>query len=324
MSGINVCATFGSNLGVPACDVRMGRIKYLILTTSAEMTEADLATSESVQEWMADALVLANSDANKLFAFPFMREATDNTGDPQLGTLADGYEEVLNEAVPKYLLRSTPGFCVQAAMSSFNGWPGKMYIVDENNVFWYKSKTTAAGVPNGGKGWTTAYLYTQPPKFKGSGEVATANTRVTFVINEFKGAVGAVKLEFEVSDLDNLKDVTLKDLEDENASGALNNAFLIGGNVKCEGTDIYAAYADLLNTSNAWRAYTSDGTAIALTSVAKNDTEGGWDIVLNSGEYSALASGTVFYIDLQTPPVLAALATPVTGIEATKLRFVKF
>lgn len=318
MSQINVCATLGGNTGTPACDVRMGRIKYLLLTTSKEFTEANIASTEALELALQAAMLLSNSDANKVFAFPAMRDVTNNTGDPATGTLADGYEEVLNEALPKYLLRATPGTCVQQAMASFNGWNGRLFVIDENNIFWYRDNGS-----NGAKGFSTGYLYTNPPQFKGSADIQTSNTRITFgSIGEFKSGVGAIKIEFEVADLNNLKDVVLDDREDENDSGALNNVFIIGGKIRCEGTDIYAAYSSLLNAVARWRAYKSDGTAITIDTVSLNAGESGWNITLNSTAFNALTSGTVFYIDLATPTTLAAAG--VTGIEGNKLRFVKF
>lgn len=315
---INVCATLGGNLGTPVCDVRMARPKYLLLTTGKEFTESELADSQSLQAALQAAMLLSSSNANKIFAFPEGRDVTDNTGDPNVGNLADGYEEVLNEALPKYLIKSTPGTCVQQRMASFNGWPGKVYIIDSNGIFWYRTTSS-----NGGAGFTCGYLYTNPPKFKGSTEVNTANTRITFgSIEEFKSGVGAVKIDFNVKSLTNTLDVVLDDREDENTSGALNNVFVIGGKILCEGTDIYAAYSAALNNIARWRAYTSDGTAITITSVSLNAGESAWNVTLNSGEFSALDSGTVFYIDLATPDVLKAAG--VTGIEGNKLRFVKF
>jgi len=317
MSGINVCATLGGNTGKPDCDVRMGRIKYLLLTTSKEFTEANIASSEAFEAALQTAMLLANSDANKVFAFPEMRDVTDNSGDPATGTLADGFEEVLNEALPKYLLKATPGVCVQQAMASFNGWPGKVFFVDENNILWYKTTSS-----DGAKGFSVGYLYTNPPKPKGSGDVQTANTRLTFgSIDEFKSNVGAVKLEFNIGDLDNMQDVILTDEETENVSGSLNNTLLIGAKTRCEGTNIYSTYKTLL-TASYWRAYEADGTAISITSVTPVDASSAWQIVLNSSAYNALASGTVFYIDLVVPATLVAAG--IEGIEAIKLRFVKY
>lgn len=317
MAGINICGTLGGNTGRPGCDVRMGRIKYLMLTSGKEFTEGDLASSEAFEAALQASMLLANSDANKVFAFPEMRDVTDNSGDPATSTLADGFEEVLNEALPKYLLKSTPGICVQQAMASFNGWPGKFYFVDENGILFYKITTS-----DGGKGFATGYLYTNPPKPKGSGDVQTANTRLTFgSIDDLKSGVGALKLEFNVADLNNMQDVILTDEEDENVSGALNNTFLIGAHTRCEGTDIYATYKALL-TAARWRAYTSAGVVIAITSVTAVDVSSAWQVVLDSSAYNSLAVGTVFYIDLVVPATLVAAG--IEGIEATKLRFVKF
>lgn len=317
MSSINVCATLGGNTGSPACDVRMGRIKYTLFTTSKVFTSTDIASSEAFQTALQTAMLLANSDANKVFAFPSMRDVTNNTGDPNTGTLADGYEEVLNEALPKYLLKSTPGVCVQQIMASFNGWPGKVYVIDENNILWYKANGT------GTKGFSCGYLYTNPPSWKGSADVQTANTRLTFgSISEFKSGVGALKLGFDVADLNNLKDVILDDRETENTSGALNNVFIIGGKTKCEGTDIYAAYSTLLNNVSAWRAYDASGNDLPISAIALNAGNLGWQITLNPTNFTPLAAGAVFYIDLRPPATLATLG--ITGIEATKLRFVSF
>jgi hypothetical protein len=138
-------------------------------------------------------------------------------------------------------------------------------------------------------------------------------------IDELKSNVGALKLDFSIADLDNMQDVILTDEESENVSGALNNTFLIGAHTRCEGTDIYTTYSALL-TAAMWRAYTAAGDAIALTSVTP--TGGNWQIVLNSAAYNALPVGTVFYIDLVVPATL--VANGIEGIEAIKLRFVKF
>lgn len=315
---ISVCATLGGNLGTPACDVRMGRPKYILLTTSKVFTAANIASSEAFQAALTAALLLSKSDANKVYAFPGLRDITNNTGDPTLGTLADGYEEVLNEALPKYLLKSTPGTCVQQQMASFNGWPGKVFVIDANGILWFQ--TTSSG---GAAGFSCGYLYTNPPAFKGSTDVNTANTRLTLgSIDEFKTNVGAIKLDFSVPALANIIDVVLDDRETENTSGALNNVFIIGGKTKCEGTDIYAAYSAALNNIARWRSYKADGTVISITSVSINAGLLAWNVTINSASFSALSSGDVFYIDLATPDVLHAAG--VDGIEGNKLRFVKF
>lgn len=316
MSGINVCATNARNMGRPGCDYRMGRIKYLGLSVSKEFTEAELETSEGFETALQNAMLLANGNANKIFLFPEMRDVTNNTGDPNTGALADGFEEVLNEALPKYLLKSTPGICVQQAMASYNGWAGKLFFIDENNVLLYKTKTNG-----GGKMFNCGYLYTNPPSPKGSGDVQTANTRVTFgSIDDFKSNVGALKLDFNPADLTQMQDVILTDEEDENVSGALNNTFLIGAKTRCDETNLYTTYKDLL-TLALWRAYQSDGTALSLSGVTPIDGSSAWQVVMTYAVYNALPTGTVFYIDLVPPVTLRG--SDIDGLEAVKIRFVK-
>lgn len=317
MSGINICATLGGNTGKPLCDVRMGRIKHLLPTQSKEFTESDLADSASFRAALQNAMLLSSTSPNKIYAFPEAKDVTDNTGDPNTGTLADGYEEVLNEALPKYLLRSVTGVCVQQAMAAFNGWPGRLYVVDENNVLWFIIKSGG-----GSQAFSCGYLYTNPPKFKGSADVQTANTRVTFgTIDEFKSNVGALKLDFAISSLLNLQSVELVDLEDENDSAiAANNVFIIGGKMKCEGTDIYTAYKTALANGARWRSYKSDNTPIPVTSVTANDSAQGWNVTLDSGTFSGLTPGDVFYIDLKTPDELHGAG--VDGVEGIKIRFI--
>ena len=316
--GINVCATLGGNTGNPPCDVRMARPKYLLLSTSKEFTSGDIQDSASFKVALQAAMQLGNSDANKVYAFPEGRDITDNTGDPTEGSLADGYQEVLNEALPKYLIKSTPGTCVQQIMASFNGWPGKMFIVDANQILWFVQQADGGAV-----GFSVGSLYTNPPKFKGSTEVNTANTRIVFgSIDEFKSNVGAIKLDFNVKSLTNVIDVVLDDRTSGDASGPVSNVFVIGGKILCDGTDIYAAYSAGLNATTKWRSYKADGTPISITTVTLNAGLSGWNVTIDSVAFAALASGDVFYIDLQTPTVLAAAG--IIGIEATKLRFAKF
>lgn len=318
MSGINVCATLGGNMGKPLCDVRMGRIKFLLLTTGKEFTEEDVADSEAFQDALQTAMLLPSSSSNKVFATPEMNEAADNTGDPNTGTLADGYEEVLNEALPKYLLRSVVGVCTQQQLASFNGWPGKVYIIDDQNILWYIVQSSGDS-----KGFSCGYWYTNPPKFKGSGDVQTANTRITFgSIDEFKQDIGALKLDFSITSLINLQDVQLSDLETENISGSLNNVFIIGAKTVCERKNLYDNLSTSLAAVGKWQAYKADGTAITITTVTVNSTKHGWNITLDSTTYNAMSHGDVFYINLADPATLHAAG--IDGYEGKKIRFVKY
>lgn len=314
---INVCTTLGNNTGKSACEVRMKRPKYPLLS-NYEFTAAELASSDALKAAIIRQMLLGNTVAGKAFLFPEMRVTDDNTGDPNVQSLADGYEEVLNEALPKYTLHSTVGVCQQQSMVAFNGWTGGIFPIDADRVFWYRK--TATG---GGKGFSTGNLYTDPPRPGSSAAIQVAKTRVTFgSIDEFKSDLGAVKIDFNIASLLNIVDVILTDVEDAfNSPSTSTNVFIIGGLVKCSGDNIYAAYKDSLNSVLRWRSYRLDTLAsIPITSVAKNDALLGWTITINAASFAALPSGTKFAVDLVTPD---QLSPAVTGIEGTKAVFTK-
>src|SRR4051812_17027846 len=113
---INICATLGGNAGQGDYDVRMGRPKYILPTRSKVFAAADLVDLATFKAALLAAMLLTRDDFNKVFCFPLMRVVDDNTAEATTQSLADGYEEVLNESVPKYTLQSTAGTCQAQAM----------------------------------------------------------------------------------------------------------------------------------------------------------------------------------------------------------------
>ena len=188
---INLTTTLGGNTGRTTGDVRMGRIKIILPTRGKVFTSADIADSESFKAALAAALKESRTSLNKIFVFDGFREAEDNTGDPNVATMADGYEEVLNEAVPKYTLRNTKGAAQQMALTAFNGWNDPVFIVDDKNILWY------IGTSDGGaKGFSTGSFYANPPRFGGTGAISSNLVKLSFgSIEEFKSGIGAMKLD---------------------------------------------------------------------------------------------------------------------------------
>jgi hypothetical protein len=318
MGGINVCVSLGSNQGKDKCEVRMKRPKRLLLG-NYEFTKDELKDSDSLKAAIKRQMLKANTDSGKIFLSPVLRVVTDNTGDPNTQALADGYEEVLNEAIPKYSYQFTAGVCQHQAWAAMNGWGGGNFRVDQDNVFWYR--VTESG---GGKGFSTGNLYTDPPRDGSSGAIAVGTTRITFGdIDEFKSGIGAVKINFNIADLANIVDVDLEDREDAfNSPSTSTNVFYIGGKVVCQGDDIYAAYKTALNNVNRWTAKRLDnGAALTIDSISTDDNLEAWKPVINSAEWAALPSGTKVEINIASPEVLNGYG--VTGIEGGGITFQK-
>lgn len=74
----------------------------------------------------------------------------------------------------------------------------------------------------------------------------------------------------------------------------------------------------MLAVAGAWTAKRLDTNAsVSITTVTADDAHSGWDITLDNG--TAIATGTKIEINLASPAALAALGTPVTGIEGIKV-----
>lgn len=310
---INLTTTLGGNTGKTAGDVRMGRIKTLLFTRGKEFSEDDRADSESFEAAAEAAMLLSRESINKLFAFTGFREADNNTGEPNVQALADGYEEVINEAIPKFTLKHTTGTAQLQSLVAFNGWNDTVFVVDDKNILW-GVKTSSNGV----KGFSVGHLYTTPPNFGGSGAINTAITKISFgSLEEFKSGLVALKLDFNVADLTDIVDVEL-----EEVAAASGYAFKIGAKTKYAGTDIYEAFQDLLAVAGAWKAeLVSDGSTVDIASVAKDGTNKGWTVTLDNTP--VIATDAKVKINLVDPTALAALGTPVTGIEGIYVKVIK-
>lgn len=309
---INLVATLGGNTGKTLGDVRFGRIKAMLFTRGKVFTAEELADSESFKAALEEAMQLSRISVNKLFLFEGFREADDNTGDPNVAALADGYEEVLNEALPKYVFRNTKGIAQQQALVAFNGWQDGVFLIDDKNILFYK------GNNGGAKAFSVGYLYATPPRPGGTGAINTNQVRLTMgSVDEFKTNIGAVKLDFNVADLMNIVDVQLLEV-----GAAAGYVFKIGAETKYAGTNIYESYADALAQVGAWKATRLDtGANVTVSAVAKNAVLKGWDVTLDNA--AAIAADVKIKIELVDPAALAELATPVEGIEGMYVRVVK-
>lgn len=311
----NVCGTLGANTGKPQCDVALGSIKYILLTQGKEFTESELTDATTLKAAIKAAMLGVRGTSGKVYLFPYVNESEDNSGDAVVGSLADGFEKTLLDAVPKYIMRSgAVGFSQNQAMCAFNGFSGKMYIIDSNNRFAYRIKSD-----DGGKGFAVGDVYTNPPKFGNTAAINTVQTRVTFAsADELKlPSIGLVQLDFNITDLVNIEDVQIV----EKAARA-TNVVTVGGKTVYGSVDIYDAYADALNATARWDVTNlTTGASMTITSVAKDATNKGWDITIDSTEFSALASGTKVAVNIKDPATLEGAG--VTGIEGIQIVYTK-
>lgn len=315
MAKIYVTASVGTNTGRTSGDIRMGRIKALIPTRGKEFTEAELADSASFKTALQAALNLDRESAFKCFIIDGIREANDNTGDPQEASMGDGYTEIINEALPKYTLRNTKGVAEQQAIVAFNGWKDPVFILDDKNVLWYRDNGLG-----GAKGFSSGSFYANPPRPGNTGAINANDLRFAFGdVDEFKSGVGALKLDFTTSDLTNIVDVTIKEVADVAAMVATVGVFN-----KFAGTSLYSAYKAGLSQKEAWEfVNVADGTVADASAVAAADATPDKNGGYGAFQVTKAAGAGTFLLRLKTPAQLLALATPVKGIEsvACKITF---
>lgn len=318
---LNGCVALGVNTGKGKCDVRMKRPKY-VLNCDATFSASDLKSSSTLKAAIKRQMLLANGSSGKAYLSPLLRVVNDNTGDPNVQSLADGYEEVLNEATPKYAMQFTAGICQQQAWVALNGWTSGQFIIDQDNYFFYRTTDD-----KGGQGFTVGNQYTDPPRPGNSSNIAVGTTRITYGnVDEFKSNVGAIKLDFDPATLVNLLDVILKDVEDAFDSPSTGtHVFYIGAETKCYGDNIYASYKTALANTARWHFEDEAGNTLTVISVSAQDNldsgNGGWIVAINQAQFNALASKTKIYANLADPTVLNNAG--VTGIEGVALEFTK-
>ncbi|WP_430897636.1 MULTISPECIES: hypothetical protein [unclassified Paraflavitalea] len=313
MSGINVCATLGGNTGKGQCDVRMAAPAFIMPTKGKTFSGADLASSDAFKAALLIAMLAIRTSSSKVFLFPKARVVEDNTADPTFGNLSDGYEELLNETAPGYTLQSVVGVCLQQAMCKFNGWADKVFIIDKNNILWYIENADKSGT-----GFSVGSLFTPAPRFGNTANVATVNTRLVFgAVDEFKGGIGALKLDFDVTKLTNTVDVVLSEKQ-----AAVANVLKIQGLVACTGVNIYSAYKAGLGNIARWYAKRLDtGAALTITSVSGDDALESFTFTLDSTQHTALPSATKVEIGLVDPATLNTAG--VSGIEGVSFVYTK-
>lgn len=93
----------------------------------------------------------------------------------------------------------------------------------------------------------------------------------------------------------------------------------ITGKIGCGKADLYATYGALLAVVGAWVVKDAvSGNLITITSVAVNANISGYTVTLDTSDPDYVAGDAQLY-SLAAPSVLAALGTPVTGIESNVL-----
>jgi len=280
------CAvTEGANTGTPGCAFMPDKIVGAILIPKNKIIlTADIP--DIIAELQAMTLAAVADRAYPIFRF---EEITDNSEDLTVSTFGYGGKGIGKEGRYDWTFRIVSGgLCHQNNLRKFNGTTMKVLLIDSENVIYGTS------VPTGMAGLSLDFFYAQPWKAADGSNTTMFNVRFALAKpKELNENVAYVKVDEDVEE--NVKG--LLDLELYQLAVVAGKA-TIGIRTACDKTDIYGTFETPLAAGGLWTCLGPTGAAVSITSVAANDTLGGWDVNF---------TGTgVHTIGLTTPALLAA------------------
>lgn len=305
----SLCGSVGANTGAVKCDRRRG-IPKKITIGSKTFDSDDYASASTFDAAYLAALKLATGDADKLYPFPEITGVTDSTEANKESTLgAFGPKITLIEGRPAYVFDVIAGTALEKELRKFNNQQVPVFIHDDASAIW--GMLTSAGVFQG----TDVLVHTTPHKFGDGQNGQTTKVSLSFINSgDLYDSAAFIETSLSLSDFVGLLDVTLA----EYAAHA-SNVYKIKGYVKTAspGTtlNLYDQFSTELANTALWTAFTgaSFTTALAMTSMAINSGNKGWDITFDSTAHTALSTGAKIKINLADPTTLDA--ADVTGIE---------
>lgn len=304
----SLCGYTGANTGGIDCDESVGNPEMFFFG-GAKLTVAEQATRATVRAALLNRIQRANGDPEKLYPFPVIYNAADNTEQPQDETAGNGAKRRLRESKKAMTFEMwNVGTTQEGGLAAFSGsqLPGFM-LSDSKKLC---GKHTPDGLFVGSQVQISfdaagPGIYTAGSSSKMS--VAWTDSRA------FSSNLKWYETDFDAEDFNGLLDAKVVRM-----AAPTGNAHKVGLHVKTtqinSDMNIYIKYADVLADVDVWRGYTNAGAVVAPTTVtadptlALNGQVGGWIVTF---------SVPVSKIDLVTPDILAQ--NDVTGIEGVAL-----
>lgn len=296
------CGSTGGATGKPSCAVDPKIIVGLILTsTSKEFSAVDLA---DFQVSLGSATTADKSDRiSPVFRFVEFKDSSENA---TIQTLGYGAKSVVKEGKYDWTFRFQKGaMCLLKNLRKFNGADLKVLFVDEENVI-YGVKTDSGGL----KGFATDFVYTQPFKLTDGSKDNEYMIQVVQSKPEEWDNFGAYYAGFDVEEtVRGLIELQL--VETSVSSGYA----IVEVDTACDMANVYSTFGADLADKSLWKVTkVSDGSDVAITSVAINAATSGYKITF---------TGTgAHLIELQSPKVLALAGiggAPSNGFLTTQL-----
>jgi hypothetical protein len=254
----------GANTGIPGCDFAPDKfVGAILIDKSTIIADADIPSIIAKLQELT--LVTGQGRIHPIFRF---EEIADNSAEETVATLGYGSMQVVKEGKYDWTFRIVKGgLCLNNKLRAFNKSNKKVLFVDSSNVIY------GTRVEGGITGFTMDFFYAKPFKANDASNAAIFNVRFALAKpEEFNEKVAFVKTDQDVEEsVKGLLDLELVQLAV--AAGKVT----VGIRTACDKVDIYEALGDALAAGELWKV-TKDGAPVVVTSVAKNDVAGGWDV----------------------------------------------
>jgi hypothetical protein len=314
----SLCGSIDTNVGAINCDVRKAVAKNLIIG-GASFSSAQYADSDSFKAAYGTAVKLAKGSSGKLFPFPEIQGITNNQEANVTGALGLGLQFIMREGKPAYAFDIVTGTALERKLRKFNRQTVPVFIVDDANNVWGRKDANGNFI-----GFQAMIFVTGKPWSDG----ASVESERSQVMVNFLSAADVfdnsyfMPVDFDVNSITGLLDVSFRE-----PAAHTTNAYKVVAEIetaKLTGKlKVYDTYADEFEDETLWTAFTGANfsTALDITSVVKDATNGGWTVTFDSDDFTALSNGAKIKLNFAAPSVLDA--ADVTGIEGNAIILTK-
>jgi hypothetical protein len=304
---LSLCGSVGANTGAIDCDITRGT-PIMIAPGSATFSSSDYADQTTMDAAIIAKTKLATGNTQKLFPFPVIQGAADQTEAAKYGNLGYGLKMKLLRGKPAYEFDVLAGTALEKALMAFDKKVVPLLILDDKKQF--------AGVKDSSDNYKGAkWLIGVEPSPYGDAQNAKA-TKVTISIVDSQDFVeNAVFYETALTStsLVGLKDVILWEPQ-AHASNVYKIKMKIPTTKLNGDLDIWSDYGALIAALTFTAGTGSNyGTALTITSVAADNTLEALTVTFDSTAFTALSAGAKIKLTPPTPTVLDA--ADVTGVE---------
>lgn len=298
------------------CAVSPGKAVTMAIW-GGKLTSGELASQATVKSALIADSKLSKFAADKLFILPPIINRENQKEANTEFTFTNGMKVVTREGLPGFRFGFMTSQHQMKNLRKFNDQVVSLIIWDDTLRIW--------GTVNGSGEFIgrQAKLF-----FEGLTHVDDATPKgVAYVTVSFLDQVESYDEQYFVDGGFGANNTlsALMDVQLFQKTTAVSNVLKISGKIDIGSAnnfyDIYADFADALESTSLWTVKNlNTGAAVTISSVAKNSA-GYWDITLDNTEFGSITNGHILEINIAAPETLAAANA--TGIEGVATVYTK-